>query len=329
MDYLYDENGMLYGFIHNNAKYFYIRDTLKNILGIIDANGTCVVHYNYSAYGECIAVTGAMASTVGEVNSFRYKGYYLDRETGFFYCKSRYYLPEWQRWLNSDNYTMLEMTDVNQLNLFSYCANNPVTNVDENGFKFLRLIGTVLDFAVTAVAAVAAFAVGTIIGTVVGTIVAAAVTLKQATKMPLSAAINVGKAAGFGAGAASALVSGVAIFGAINNGVNAIYYNCFSDAESDLTTTSYNDRYLNRWERLDYTKYNSKEDSFNFNAWRYYSEYNLHMYGWGLLGWAHKKGIYKISKWAGQFQVAELNSDTMDGRPEVDIPTILLGILGL
>ena len=70
VDYLYDENGMLYGFIHNNAKYFYIRDTLKNILGIIDANGTCVVHYNYSAYGECIAVTGAMASTVGEVNSF-------------------------------------------------------------------------------------------------------------------------------------------------------------------------------------------------------------------------------------------------------------------
>ena len=52
VDYLYDENGMLYGFIHNNAKYFYIRDTLKNILGIIDANGTCVVHYNYSAYGS-------------------------------------------------------------------------------------------------------------------------------------------------------------------------------------------------------------------------------------------------------------------------------------
>ena len=127
----------------------------------------------------------------------------------------------------------------------------------------------------------------------------------------------------------SAFVSGIATFGAINNGVNAIYYNCFSDGESDLTTTSYHDRYLNRWERLDYTKKNSKEDSFNFNAWRYYSEYNLHMYGWGLFGWAHEKGYGIISKLAGHLEVAEVEPDKMDGRPEVDIPTILLGILGL
>ena len=39
-DYLYDENGMLYGFIYYNAKHFYIRDTLHNILGIVDADGT-------------------------------------------------------------------------------------------------------------------------------------------------------------------------------------------------------------------------------------------------------------------------------------------------
>ena len=328
MDYLYDENGMLYGFIYNGAKYFYIRDTMQNILSIIDASGACIVQYNYSAYGECISVTGAMAGTVGEVNSFRYKGYYFDRETGFFYCKSRYYLPEWKRWLNSDNYTMLEMADVNKLNLFSYCANNPITNVDENGFKFFR-IGTALDFAVTAVAAVAAIAVGTIVGAVVGTAVAAAEILPQFGKMPLRDALNAGYVAGCSAGVPSAFVSGIATFGAINNGVNAIYYNCFSDGESDLTTTSYHDRYLNRWERLDYTKDNSEEDSFNFNAWRYYSEYNLHMYGWGLLGWAHEKGYGIISDWAGSAEKADIVAGEKDKDWYVNVGTIILGILGL
>lgn len=143
MEYLYDENCMLYGFFYNGAKYFYIRDTMQNILGIIDADGTAVVQYNYSAYGECISVTGDMAGTVGEVNSFRYKGYYFDRETGFFYCKSRYYLPEWQRWLNSDDPSYLALNSVKRVNLFVYCGNNPITHIDYSG-TFWKIIVVVI-----------------------------------------------------------------------------------------------------------------------------------------------------------------------------------------
>ena len=37
LDFLYDENGNLYGFIKDNTdKYFYIRDAFQNILGIVD-----------------------------------------------------------------------------------------------------------------------------------------------------------------------------------------------------------------------------------------------------------------------------------------------------
>lgn len=139
MDYLYDENGMLYGFFYNGAKYFYIRDTMQNILGIIDADGTAVVQYNYSAYGECISVTGDMAGTVGEVNSFRYKGYYFDRETGFFYCKSRYYLPEWKRWLNSDDPKLLDPSSNNKMNLYCYCENDPINYFDPEGTSLLAI----------------------------------------------------------------------------------------------------------------------------------------------------------------------------------------------
>lgn len=135
VDYLYDENGMLYGFIYNNAKYFYIRDTLQNILGIVDANGNAVVHYNYTAYGECKAITGSKASTIGTINSFRYKGYYFDAETGLYYVSSRYYDPEIGRCINADIPETLtaDFENFAQYNLFAYCFNDPVNLSDETG----------------------------------------------------------------------------------------------------------------------------------------------------------------------------------------------------
>ncbi len=122
VDYLYDENGMLYGFIYNNAKYFYIRDTLQNILGIVDANGNAVVHYNYTAYGECKAITGSKATTIGVINSFRYKGYYFDAETEFFYCNARYYSPDIKRFLQASGSIEFNLCSINELNLYT-CAN--------------------------------------------------------------------------------------------------------------------------------------------------------------------------------------------------------------
>ena len=76
------------------------------------------------------------------------------------------------------------------------------------------------------------------------------------------------------------IAAGSATTGFINNTVNAIYYE-FSDGESNLTSDSYVENgYLTRWDRLDYTKQQTEESHYNINAWRYYSEYGLHMYGW-------------------------------------------------
>ena len=55
-----------------------------------------------------------------------------------YYCKSRFYVPKWRRWLNSDSINYLEPQNITCLNLFAYCNNNPVMYVDENGnFAFL------------------------------------------------------------------------------------------------------------------------------------------------------------------------------------------------
>lgn len=133
VDYLYDENGMLYGFVYDNAKYFYIRDTLQNILGIVDANGYAVVNYDYTANGELRTVTGSKKDTIGVINSFRYKGYYFDAETLFFYCKSRYYIPSWCRWFNGDNPASIDSNDIRKTNLCVYCENDYENKTDSDG----------------------------------------------------------------------------------------------------------------------------------------------------------------------------------------------------
>lgn len=60
-----------------------------------------------------------------------------------YYCQSRYYVPEWGRWLNSDNIAFLDTSDLNGMNLFCYCGNNPISNLDKNGRSFFAFLATV------------------------------------------------------------------------------------------------------------------------------------------------------------------------------------------
>jgi len=50
-----------------------------------------------------------------------------------YYCISRYYVPEWCRWLNADNPICLNYESSTEINLFAYCNNNPIINVDYDG----------------------------------------------------------------------------------------------------------------------------------------------------------------------------------------------------
>ena len=106
---------------------------MNNILGISSQTGELVVKYSYDAYGKLLSTTGTLASTVGVQNPFLYKGYMYDRETGLYYCKSRYYNPNIGRWISPDAIEYLNPTSINGLNLYCYCNNNPIMYVDSDG----------------------------------------------------------------------------------------------------------------------------------------------------------------------------------------------------
>ena len=148
LNFLYDENNMLYGFIKDNTeKYLYIRDNLQNIIAITTLSGEIVVKYANDARGKLLSTTGSLASTIGALNPFKYKGYYYDQESGMYYCKSRYYVPDWCRWLNADNFNYLEFDNLNNCNAFAYCENDPVLGYDPNGTwswtKFWKGVGRI------------------------------------------------------------------------------------------------------------------------------------------------------------------------------------------
>ena len=61
-----------------------------------------------------------MASTLGATNPFRYRGYYYDTESGWYYLNSRYYDPQAGRFINADGIVAAN-GGIMGYNMFAYC----------------------------------------------------------------------------------------------------------------------------------------------------------------------------------------------------------------
>ena len=139
--FLYDEKANRYGFDYNGTKYYYIFNVQGDVIGILNQAGQKIVSYTYDPWGKVLSVDGSEASTIGQINPIRYRGYYYDTETGFYYLQSRYYDPTTRRFLNSD-ILVGNVGSVGQNNLFQYCSNNPVNLADPTGY----LVGEIAVF---------------------------------------------------------------------------------------------------------------------------------------------------------------------------------------
>ena len=74
--YLYGADGSVEGFIYGNAYYYFQKNLQGDIIRICNCLGETVTEYAYDAWGIITSITGSMASTIGRMNPFRYRGYY-------------------------------------------------------------------------------------------------------------------------------------------------------------------------------------------------------------------------------------------------------------
>ena len=147
-------SGQLMAIRYKGADYYYIRDGLMTITGLVDANGTAVVNYFYDSWGRMLNITGSLAASLGKDNPYRFKRYYYDEETGMYYLKRRYYQPEICRFVSADNEDVLIDThvDLANKNLYLYCDNNPILKADEEGQIADWLVSAALGAAVNVAA---------------------------------------------------------------------------------------------------------------------------------------------------------------------------------
>ena len=131
MHFTYDEIGPA-SVNYNGTEYFYVRNAQGDVTGLVSTSGTRVVTYTYDAWGNPLTTTGSLATTLGEQNPLRYRGYVYDTETGLYYLQSRYYNPGWGRFINVDSQLNCSM-DIGGCNAFAYCLNNPVNMADIDG----------------------------------------------------------------------------------------------------------------------------------------------------------------------------------------------------
>ena len=131
----YESNDQLVGVQINGTEYIYLKNLQGDVVSILDMNGQSVVDYTYDAWGKVTSISGSMADTIGNLNPMRYRSYYYDNESGYYYLQSRYYDSNTCRFINADESSMLELTKGEAVgaNLFAYCGNDPANNVDPSG----------------------------------------------------------------------------------------------------------------------------------------------------------------------------------------------------
>ena len=100
------------------------------MIKILTSSGATAAWYEYDAWGNVTGIGGD--ADIANANPIRYRGYYYDTETGFYYLNSRYYDPETCRFVNADS--LLDSNNIpTGFNLFSYCFNDPINYFDFSG----------------------------------------------------------------------------------------------------------------------------------------------------------------------------------------------------
>ena len=207
LDFVYDESGKPFALKYSTngtsfQTYYYVLnlqgDVVKLIHYIPGFEYESVATYEYDAWGNIVSSSGRLA----EINPLRYRGYYYDNETGFYYLQSRYYDPANRRFMNADTYSSTDPGDTIGCNMFAYCGNNPVMRNDYSGDAWWHWV-----VATVAVVGLAVASVVTCGGAAAAAMTATALISGTCTTVPAAATIITGAALGAGVAYAGSVVS--------------------------------------------------------------------------------------------------------------------------
>ena len=149
LDFVYDDAGRPFALRYSTngtsfQTYYYVLnlqgDVVKLIHYIPGFEYESVATYEYDAWGNIVSSSGRLA----EINPLRYRGYYYDNETGFYYLQSRYYDPANRRFINADSYQSTGQGFVGT-NMFAYCNNNTPIYSDPTGHALKPLTTAICD----------------------------------------------------------------------------------------------------------------------------------------------------------------------------------------
>ena len=165
LHFIYDESGRPFALNYSTdgtsfTTYYYVLNLQGDVVKLVEADGTLVAEYSYDAWGKVLSATGSMAS----INPLRYRGYYYDGETGFYYLQARYYDPTTRRWISPEPNVYENGFDENAgltgYNVYVYCINNPVNYLDFTG-EFVISLAVLIGVGIGAV-------VGGVVGGIYG-----------------------------------------------------------------------------------------------------------------------------------------------------------------
>ena len=206
LEFVYDDGNQPFAVIYNDGStstlYYYVLNAQGDVAAILNSSGKLAASYDYDAWGNCTVYDSSDAA-IGDLNPLRYRGYYYDAETGFYYLQSRYYDFANCRFINADTFATTDANGFLSANMFAYCENNPVMRTDESGEFFNTVIGAVIGATFGAVsAAIAGTSIwgGALSGAVSGAIAGFGVDVAMATVATGPVGIAVAAVATFGTG---------------------------------------------------------------------------------------------------------------------------------
>ena len=151
--------------MYDSAPYILRKNAQGDVIALCDSNGAVVARYVYDAWGNHKVLNpdgteNTSAGFIGNINPIRYRGYYFDKDLGLYWLKTRFYDPQTGRFISPDSVEYLDPETLGGINLYAYCNNNPVMNVDPDGTMPKWLKWTLIGVAVVSAAVVAAVTMG-------------------------------------------------------------------------------------------------------------------------------------------------------------------------